>query len=382
MVSMAMTSSHISILVFVALGCTPPKASDDEAGEDTGCVEGVAGCPCYGNGTCNEGLVCAEDQICEPSDCSDGAAGCPCYGNGTCDAGSICNASNLCEPAGVDDTTTTEESTTDDSSSSESDSSESTTSESDSTTGGDPCEAVPDDMVCVPAGIFEMGTDLNSFLGSPVEAQERPAHDVTISQAFWIDKTEVTASAYAECWGAQACSIPSMNENPYPTWAVAGKENHPINGVNWYQAKDYCEWKGKRLPTEAEWEYAARGDDARMYTWGNEAPTCSLVVGSNCGNPPGTVAVGTKPAGASPFGALDMISNMLEWCADYYQPDYYYISPEVDPQGPDLGTTRVIRVLVTYVQSADPYGRATGRYGFSPIYSNHTTGFRCAQDPP
>jgi len=387
-------SSSLALGLVLASGvaaCMRPKAGNDEVGEGSGCVDGQAGCACYGNGTCDEDLVCTEDLLCVPLECSEGVAGCPCYGNGTCDAGLTCSAFNLCEPEGSESDSTSVDSTTDSESSSGAESTDSTGSTEDTgstdstgetTSGGDPCMDVPDDMVCVTAGTFEMGTDLAMFLGFPVEQREKPAHEVTISQTFWLDETEVTAAAYAECWGAQACTIPSLIENPYPTWAVPGKENHPINGVNWHQARAYCEWKGKRLPSEAEWEYAARGDDGRMYTWGNEAPTCQLMVGSDCGQPPGTFPVGSTPAGASPFGALDMIGNVLEWCEDYYQEDYYYVSPSVDPKGPDSGTTRSFRAAVSYVQSTFAWARATDRYGYSPTYSNHTTGFRCAQDPP
>src|SRR5690606_17832947 len=103
------------------------------------------------------------------------------------------------------------------------------------------------------------------------------------------------------------CSPPAVMLNDRPTWAVPGKENHPINGVTWNQAVEYCAWKGKRLPTEAEWEFAARGDDARIFPWGNGTPTCDHVVVQSCGAPLGTQPVGSKPQGASPFGALDMV---------------------------------------------------------------------------
>jgi formylglycine-generating enzyme required for sulfatase activity len=181
--------------------------------------------------------------------------------------------------------------------------------------------------------------------------------------------------------GSDAESIPSMQNNQYPTWAVAGKENHPINGVNWYQAVEYCEWKGKRLPSEAEWEYAVRGDDGRMYPWGNDAPTCNHVVAGGCNNPPGTAAVGSKPAGASAFGALDMHGNVMEWCADFYQADYYYISPDVDPQGPVNGTTRVFRGPPSFVIGVGNWARATYRTGTMPLETSQGIGFRCAQDP-
>ncbi|WAS95528.1 SUMF1/EgtB/PvdO family nonheme iron enzyme [Nannocystis punicea] len=252
------------------------------------------------------------------------------------------------------------------------------------TTGGvDPgCGDVPADMACVPANTFEMGTNLAMFGGWQTDPTEKPAHTVTITKSYWIDLTEVTVEDYSVCWALKVCELPM--QGPNLNWGVAGKEKHPANGINWYQAKKYCEWKGKRLPTEAEWELAARGDDGRMYPWGDEPPTCDHVASNDCGTT-GTVAVGSKPLGDSPYGLHDMGGNVVEWCADYYKEDYYYQSPAVDPMGPVDGTRRSARSFGTFVYAPGPASRATLRSGASPLLQDinpAVAGFRCAQTAP
>jgi len=242
---------------------------------------------------------------------------------------------------------------------------------------------VPADMACVPANTFEMGTDLDKYNGWQVDPFEHPAHTVTLTQTFWIDLTEVTVEAYALCWASQVCTLPKQGKDL--NWAVAGKEKHPANGVNWHQAKKYCEWKGKRLPTEAEWELAARGTDGRLNPWGDEIATCNHVVGDGCG-PAGTGPVGSKPLGDSPYGVHDMGGNVAEWCSDYYQSDYYYQSPDTDPQGPMTSTKRSVRSLgnLVYVPN-NAAQRATTRAGWDPLGTDAnpvTQGFRCARTAP
>lgn len=158
---------------------------------------------------------------------------------------------------------------------------------------------------------------------------------------------------------------------------------HPINGVTWNQSVEYCDWKGKRLPTEAEWEFAARGNDPRMFPWGNAAPTCDHVVVQSCGAPLGTQPVGSKPLGMSPFGALDMVGNVYEWCSDYYQSDYYSVSPSMDPQGPVNGTERVLRGAVWFGVPIVNWMRATLREKSPPLVpgNGQAIGFRCAKTP-
>jgi formylglycine-generating enzyme required for sulfatase activity len=187
-----------------------------------------------------------------------------------------------------------------------------------------------DEMVMhyIPAGPFYMGSPEGVGEGS-----EHPQHVVTLG-AFWIDETEVTPWHYQNCIGADVCDPPD-------DYALRGK---PVE-VTWDAAQTYCHWVGGRLPTEAEWEKAARGTDARIYPWGQEQPDCSRANHANLEGPCSDEAVdaGTHPAGASPYGVLDMAGNVAEWVSDWYDPGYYAVSPEQDPQGPDSGPERVVR---------------------------------------
>jgi eukaryotic-like serine/threonine-protein kinase len=189
-------------------------------------------------------------------------------------------------------------------------------------------------LVYVPEGIFTMGYE--------VADDEKPVHDVFLS-SFWMDQTEVTNAMYAKCVEAGACSRPisiaSYSRSDYynnPQYA-----DFPVISVSWCDAGTYCIWAGRRLPTEAQWEKAARGTDEHLYPWGNESPVCALAnfvsqSGVCAGDP---AAVGSYPAGASPYGALDMAGNVLEWVSDIYGPSYYFKSPDANPSGPDVGAS-------------------------------------------
>lgn len=201
-----------------------------------------------------------------------------------------------------------------------------------------PIDGMP--QVYVPAGTVRMG-------GLDIHADERdelPAHDVSLD-AFWIDQLEVTNAMYLLCVQTGACALPndwaSDRRNSY--FNNEAFKDYPVVHVTWEQAGVYCAWANRRLPTEAEWERAARGDDFRNYPWGDE-PSGEIYANFNrLVND--TSRVGSYMAGASPFGALDMAGNVWEWVADYYGTDYYNSSPELNPTGPETSSTnlRVIR---------------------------------------
>ena len=236
------------------------------------------------------------------------------------------------------------------------------------------CVETSGDMVLVPAGKFWMGC--NGTVDSSCGSDEKPGHDVYLD-AFEIDKTETTVSAYGACWSAGPCETP-LKYSSGCNWGIAGKEDHPVNCLDWDDAKAYCEWSGKRLCTEAEWEKAARGTDGRRYPWGNAEPTCTLAVMNGC--PGDTQAVGSIPAGASPYGALDMAGNVWEWVADWYDSSYYSSSPASNPTGPDSGSYRVLRGgSFDYVSS---FLRASGRGGVTPSLAYDYLGLRCCRSLP
>jgi formylglycine-generating enzyme required for sulfatase activity len=238
-------------------------------------------------------------------------------------------------------------------------------------------------MVFVPAGEFMMGGDADvplalcqkDFGGCSRDryTDEEPPHLVYLG-SYWIDQTEVTRAMYKQCVIAKVCdSPPTSNFAKYATGSYA---NHPANFVAWDQAKSYCEWVGANLPTEAQWEKAARGTDGRMYPWGEEID-CTRTNYDGC-TEGGTSTVGSYFTGASPYGALDMAGNVDEWVADWYDANYYKISPSSNPQGPTSGNDRVVRggawgFLENYVRSAS-------RDKVDPTMKSDITGFRCARD--
>lgn len=245
---------------------------------------------------------------------------------------------------------------------------------------GETCVSPPADAVAVPGGPFMMGC--NEDLDASCGDDEYPYHEVVLS-SFAIDQTEVTADEFAECQDAGVCSaLATMTAFDQPCPPTS--DNQPVVCVDWYQARDYCEWRGGSLPTEAQWEKAARGDDGRTYPWGEATVTCTLAQALDTCMPPGPIDVGSKPAGASPYGALDMAGNVFEWVADWYSPSYYVSSPTQDPVGPGSGEARGIRS--GYFQYNGYSARTSCRgpnYDVpTPDDANVDVGFRCAYAPP
>ena len=208
----------------------------------------------------------------------------------------------------------------------------------------------------VPAGTFPMGATLN--------ADEAPVHDVFLD-AFWMMETEVTNALYRRCVVDGVCAPPNNNLWQDDAWA-----DHPVTHVTWSQTTAYAEWAGGRLPTEAEWEKAARGIDGRMFPWGSELTNEEHL---NF-NSQGTTAVGTFAAGASLYGVLDMAGNVEEWVSDWYSPTYYGESPEQNPRGPEEGVKRVVRG--GSFKSNRGGARAAVRAGAFPDWEFDNTGFR------
>jgi len=235
--------------------------------------------------------------------------------------------------------------------------------------------------VYVPAGEFEMGSEDGDY-------NERPTHMVYLD-AFWIDQTEVTNAMFAQFlnnMGSQKVEgenwLDSTSEftrisRTNDTWqADEGYANHPVVKVTWHGANSYCEWTGRRLPTEAEWEKAARGIDGRTYPWG-ESTSCRHANYGSCDKFPTTSPVGYYGGvGASPYGAFDMAGNVWEWVDDWYDKDYYGGSPVKNPTGPDSGTWRVLRGGCCYYDVF--MSRSAFRYYFPDEIYDHFIGFRCA----
>jgi len=225
-------------------------------------------------------------------------------------------------------------------------------------------------MVYVPAGDFAMGSNAGAD-------NEKPEHQVYLD-AYWIDRTEVTDAMYALCVSAGAC------KDPASSGVSSSYADQPVSNTLWDDAESYCSWAGASLPTEAQWEKAARGTDGRIYPWGNDKdPTRFYLILLNQGPMP----VGSFPSGASPYGALDMAGSVFEWVADWYSPTYYSSSPTSNPTGPASGTNHVIRGGTrNWVRTTGGLGpqiaydyRSVARSNIaSPGYG--LNGFRCARN--
>ena len=224
-------------------------------------------------------------------------------------------------------------------------------------------------MAVVPAGEFIMGSSMG-------EADEQPVHWVYV-ETFFMDKYQVSVGQYARFLEATSQEAP-------PDWSIMNRSQHqkrPIANVDWPEAKAYCTWAGKRLPTEAEWEKAARGTDGRTYPWGNEHPTkfFANVSRDNWNNHSALTPVGTFEGGKSPYGIYDMAGNVWEWVNDWYDPDYYKTSPSKNPTGPSTGESKVIRGGSW--GSGPEALRSADREIHVPSFRGLGTGFRCAKTP-
>lgn len=271
-----------------------------------------------------------------------------------------------------------------------------------------PTIAQQDDMRLVPAGDFLMG----SPEGSTGFDDERPQRRVSVS-AFWIDPYEVTNARYERFVEATGHRPPANPKAAFTLWdqghPLPGSLDHPVVNVSWHDAAAYCRWAGKRLPTEAEWEKAARGTDGRRYPWGNDwdpmrANSASYWAGQTVEFDSGaawkafwmeglgarvskerglkgevlTMPVGSFPSGVSPYGVFDMAGNASEWVQDWYEPYYYLKAPQTDPKGPDGILLKVVRGG-SWLKPAKSMRTTDRDYGY-PDDRPSGTGFRCARD--
>lgn len=241
-------------------------------------------------------------------------------------------------------------------------------------------------MLYVPAGNFIMGSDKDDYLA---KINEFPQHQIYLD-AFWIDQTEVTNAMFAaflneagnqevdgKTWLNLRVTDPKIVQEEGLLQPQAGFENHPVVNVTWYGAQAYCEWAGRRLPTEAEWEKAARGTEGSLYPWGDNDPTCELTnYDSGDCLLRHSMPVGSYPNGKSPYGALDMSGNVWEMVFDYYAADYYTNSPEKNPTGPIIGESYTVRGGSFFAHSFDV--RPARRAESPPASSGPYIGFRCA----
>jgi formylglycine-generating enzyme required for sulfatase activity len=240
---------------------------------------------------------------------------------------------------------------------------------------GDPdCTGVELDWILVPGGTFDMGSDT----GYP---DEQPVHAVTIPD-LEMTKTEITVEQYRVCVDDGACT--ALDTGSYCNWDEAGREDYPANCVDWYQAVDFCEWIGTRLPSEAEWEYAARSGGQNIeYPWGNQSPTCQYAVmddGQNGCGLGGTWPVCSKTDGNTAQGLCDMSGNVWEWAQDWYHDSYTGAPTDGSAWESPAGDVRVVRGG-SWSYNIIEYLRAASRLWLDPTFRYHDVGFRCGRTP-
>ncbi|MDT3776173.1 formylglycine-generating enzyme family protein [Nitrospira sp. MA-1] len=237
-------------------------------------------------------------------------------------------------------------------------------------------------MVLIPEGIFPMGVPKAARDGG---LDERPNHDVFVS-TFYMDKYELTNGRYLQFVTETGHRTPQ-----HPTDPKRGlwKQNMmpesvtdlPVINVDWKDAEAYCHWAGKRLPTEAEWEKAAKGPNDWRFPWGDVEPTLDHLNFNQSWRGEATLTqVGIYEKGKSPYGIYDVAGNVWEWVADWYEADYYSKSPARNPPGPETGTYKVLRS--SGWQGETPQVRIFTRIKSLPTDRNNSTGFRCAKDGP
>jgi formylglycine-generating enzyme required for sulfatase activity len=246
-------------------------------------------------------------------------------------------------------------------------------------------------QVWVPGGTFTIGAD-KADATRPAWAfnealSETPAHEVRLSRGYWIDTTEVTVEAFAAFMAAGGYDDESLwsadgwrwrtaqGAKPLPQPCLEQQPDEPQVCVTWFEAEAYAHWRGGRLPTEAEWEFAARGPKSLVYPWGNAFdPKLANLDGAT-----GPVAVGSYPKGASWVGALDMSGNVMEWVSDWWSATYYGLRVADDPTGPATGSKKVEKG--GWWGPAGDSGAYVGRAAYRhfedpPVYADHHIGFR------
>jgi sulfatase modifying factor 1 len=242
-------------------------------------------------------------------------------------------------------------------------------------------------MILIQEGCFTMGTNNIGSESSQGFSNERPEHPVCL-KSYYIDQFEVTIQRYAKFVEAAKHDLPPLWDDE----AVVSASDRPVVGVTWQDADAYCKWAGKRLPTEAEWERAARGTDDRRYPWGQMQPfpdianynrgawvsSAITLVPVKSGTEGMSIRHGTKQGGRSPEGLYHMAGNVAEWVSDWYDREYYSQSPKENPGGPDNGDRKVFRGG----SWNDPPRslRVTARFSADVTYEDQSIGFRCALD--
>ena len=246
------------------------------------------------------------------------------------------------------------------------------------TTSGMKPTPSPDDMVYIPEGWFLMGSrEDEGILGRSVGVDEIPQHRVYV-KGFYMDRYEVTVGKFRrflETTGRKAPRIWTVEEwvKIYPE----PKDLHPMNGVSWYDADTYCQWVGKRLPTEEELEKAARGTDGRQLPWGNDfnGSEGGIVANTNEARVGWTTPVGSYPEGVSPYGVYDMAGNVMEWTSSWYK-----TYPGSTLQREAFGEKYKVIRGGAWENPSVPFARTAYRYSVAPKWDHPSHGFRCAMD--